>query len=308
MKILGWLNHFHQKSSSTQKTEPKYFREQLPYEEPRWELLGGKYAVFRKLGEGGFGTVHLVRDRNDLGRTLAAKTVNPCSDYSDIANIFIAREAAALQRVRHQNIIEFVDHGIDKRLLKGGHYLVTEYFEGDLLSDILEREGRLTWEKTKTLVLALCDALQAVHEAGMAHCDVKPSNIFIANQQLKLFDFGFVKFATEIHPERPAYAVGTPTYMAPEQASGNDFDHRIDIYAVGILMYRALCGFEPIRGQSEIETLKMQRDVQPLEPSMACPVAHIPQPVESIIMRALEKDPEARFQSAAELKKAVSSV
>ena len=174
----------------------------------------------------------------------------------------------------------------------------------------------MPWHRARQILLQLCDALRAVHEKGMVHSDVKAYNIFLAGlpnkyDWTKLFDFGLVKFmganGSDGSRSPNGFVLGTSTYMAPEQSYGEDFDHRVDVYSMGILMYAMICGTLPFEAGTPGEIIMMHRFDHPTPPRKRRPDLGISARVEAVILRAMEKEPSRRFQCMAEMGAAIEA-
>ncbi len=255
-----------------------------------------------------------VADDVKLGKQVAVKMLLPqLADHPKIVRRFL-QEAKALSRVRHPNVVAVTDVGTT---VDGHVYMVMDRLHGEDLGALLRREGPLPWSRLGPIVLQICSALTAVHAAGIVHRDIKPSNCFRVDDpdqpdHIKLLDFGVAKVAaSEAGNTGPLSTtgtlLGTPEYMAPELANGIAADLRADIYALGVLMYKLLTGTAPFSHEMYMVVLaKHQYD--PIEPPrVRAPERGIPEAVEAVVMRALAKQREDRFQSAAAFAEAVAA-
>lgn len=257
-------------------------------------LAGGRYRLGRIVGRGGFGTVYHATDiktdeevavkirDNDVSRSISQKR--------------ITSEIRALSQVSHKNIVSMKDAG----RLDGDSYIVMEFLDGMDLDWFLMRERSVPYANMLPIVSQMCAGLGALHEAGIIHRDVKPHNVFLLrNGTVKILDFDLSRFSgqeeAELHNGLPGTIMGTPSYIAPEAIRGFRADHRADIYAVGTIMYRMLCGVLPIESTEVIGILAMILNHNPVPPSQRNPSVHAA--ADRIVMRALEKDPDRRFQS-----------
>ncbi len=270
------------------------------------ELIGdhsiGRYKYIEKIGSGGMGVVHKVIDLKSKN-VLAMKILREGLSSSGKAIDRFFREARIAATLRHKNIVNITDYNISNNF--GQSYIAMEFVDGPSLRDIIEEKFAQTVDITdddiKQSLLwtsQLCDALDATHQKGIIHRDIKPDNILIgADNFVKITDFGIVHIEEATFTPTGAL-IGTPRYMSPEQVHGGRIDNRSDIYAVGIIMYEQLIGSPPfISGDISYQ----QVNVAPTSPKEICPV--IPQAVDRIIMKCLEKAPADRYQDAVELKR-----
>jgi eukaryotic-like serine/threonine-protein kinase len=251
--------------------------------------LGGRYRLDERIAGGGMGDVWRGTDEV-LGRTVAVKILLPALlDEPGFAERFRG-EARTMATINHTGVVDVYDYGSDQQLA----FLVMEYVEGDALSRTLSRVGRLTPARTMALVAQAADALQAAHENGIVHRDVKPGNLLVRpNGTLVLTDFGIARSALVGQLTVAGSVLGTASYISPEQASGAVATAASDVYALGVVAYQCLSGHRPFDGATPIEiAMKHVRDTpRPLP-------GDIPPPVRAIVDRALAKDPGARWPSA----------
>lgn len=277
------------------------------------EFVDERYRIVALLGQGGMGAVY-VAEQVALRREVALKVLQQGLAYDDSSARRFEREARAASRIRHPNVVEVYDFG---RLSSGCFYYVMERLEGEDLSRLLAREGRLAWPRTQRLLLQIVRALAAAHEQGIVHRDIKPSNCFIVTPRrrsepdvIKLLDFGIAK--TRPGAEETAAltgandVVGTALYMAPEQAMGQPVDARTDVYALGVVMFQMLTGRVPFSAPTGVQVLVLHTRQPPPPPRTIEP--SIAPAVEGIVLRALAKDPTARFQSMEELEAALDAL
>lgn len=265
--------------------------------------LGTQYRLERELGHGGMGVVFLARDTT-LDRPVAVKVVHPdLAVHSSITQRFLA-EARMIARLRHPSIVAVHTAGEATGLF----YYVMDYVQGESLRQRLLRLGRLPVADVTRIVAELADALNSAGEAGLVHRDVKPENILLdeTTGRVMLADFGIARaMAAEADGTRTGQgvAVGTPTYMSPEQAAGDAVDARSDLYALGVVAYEMLAGRPPFRGgtAAAVASKHLAEVPSPVEGTRA----DTPAALAHAIARALEKDPTARWQTGAELKQAV---
>lgn len=271
-------------------------------------LLGqcvGSYRIARSVGQGGMGRVYLAVHPG-IGSRVAVKVLSPeCSMRPELVERFFA-EARAVNVIRHENIVSVLDLA---RLPDGRPYIVMEYLDGAPLSRTLERGGLGVVDAVR-LVCELLDALAEAHARGIVHRDLKPDNVFVtAGGRAKILDFGVAKLRPEVASisaeTKTGALVGTPHYMSPEQARGRPVDARSDLYAVGLILFEALTGRRAFDADSLFDLLRLH--VEQTAPSIRSLRPDLPLSLEAVVRRALEKEPEQRFQSAAELAAALRS-
>ncbi|AVT30933.1 serine/threonine protein kinase [Plantactinospora sp. BC1] len=255
-------------------------------------LLGNRYRLDERIAGGGMGDVWRGTDEV-LGRTVAVKILLPALlDEPGFAERFRG-EARTMATINHPGVVDVYDYGSDQQIA----FLVMEYVEGDALSRTLSRVGRLTPARTMALVAQAADALQAAHDKGIVHRDVKPGNLLVRpNGTLVLTDFGIARSALVGQLTAAGSVLGTASYISPEQAAGEVATACSDVYALGVVAYQCLAGRRPFEGNSAIEiAMKHVRDTPRQLPG------DIPPAIRAIVERSMAKDPKARWQSAAEL-------
>ncbi|MDB4972179.1 MAG: serine/threonine protein kinase, partial [Myxococcaceae bacterium] len=274
------------------------------------QTLEGRYRILRKIGEGGMGivyeAVHVV-----IEKSVALKVLR--EDFShreDVVERF-RLEAKSASRIGHEHIIDISDFGVTEG---GSHFFVMELLHGRDLSEELELRGPLPARRASVIALQCARALEAAHAKGIVHRDMKPENVFLVQRDthedfVKIVDFGIAKMS-DVATVSPlpgrkttgsGMIFGTPEYMSPEHAAGKALDHRVDIYALGIILYELLTGLPPFMGDTfmGILTLHMFEHAPPLRESY--PSCNAPAELEELIMRMLAKDPDQRPQSMGEL-------
>jgi tRNA A-37 threonylcarbamoyl transferase component Bud32 len=261
--------------------------------------LCGEYEVERSLGSGGCGTVYAARHRI-LRRHAAVKVLHrDLAESMEMVGRFV-REAKAVNVIRHPNIVDIYEFG---RLPDGRPYHVMELLEGPSLRALVEERGRLAPAEALEILAPVCEALQAAHEVGVIHRDLKASNVVVLNEgarrTVKLLDFGIAKFtqleAGDVALTASSEQLGTPQSMAPEQFRGGPIDARTDVYALGLLLYYVLTGRHAF---SASDPLELQRLHLEAPPPQAAGFAAISVQVDQVIARALAKDPAARHPTA----------
>jgi serine/threonine-protein kinase len=280
------------------------------------QTLDGRYHVERKIGEGGMGVVFSARHAV-IERPLAIKVLKR-EAMRDTATIRrFVQEAKAASRIGHPNIVDVTDFGTTP---EGMTYSVMEFVPGQTLGTALKLAAPFAAPRAIRITAQIARALGAAHDKGIVHRDLKPENVFLIDRDgrpdfVKIVDFGIAKVtppagqAPEPRLTRAGSVFGTPEYMAPEQAAGRgDTDGRVDIYALGVLLYEMLCGRVPHRGDSMVRTLAMQM-LDPIEPpSKVRPDLAIAPALEAVVMHALAKDRDQRYQTMAELLEALEAV
>ncbi len=271
--------------------------------------LLGRYQVLERIGDGGMGTVYLAEHTTILKKFAVKVLSAELSVRPDHVDRFM-REARSASMINHPNVVEITDFGMTP---DGQPFFVMEYLQGKDLSQIIGESGSLPWKRVRNTTIQLCHALQAAHDQGVIHRDMKPGNIVLVKrgnnpEHVKVLDFGIAKVLGQEGEQvkgltQSGMVVGTPEYMSPEQGWGQPVDHRGDIYALGVLMYELLTGKIPFPGATMMEILNRHMfDV----PDVKQP--NIPEEVGAIILKAMQKDRSLRFQSMNEMAAAVEAV
>lgn len=254
----------------------------------------GRYEVIELIGQGAMGKVYKARDPN-IDRVVAVKVIRPeLISQSETFLQRFQRETQAAGRLAHPNIVVVYDANMQAEL----SYMVMEYLEGRSLAQVIG-EG-LSPQQVIDLSLQICDALDYAHSQGLVHRDIKPENVMIlSGGRVKITDFGLARLATSPHLTHSGMITGTPSYMAPEQISGEELDGRADIFAVGCVLYEMVTGSRPFPGQSVGTVLYRVMNEAPAPSEKLDAVA--PQLLKSIILRMLAKKPGDRYPSCAEV-------
>lgn len=273
------------------------------------------YEIKSLLGEGGMGTVY-VAEHPLIGRRVAIKVLHPTFATSPGAVGRFVNEARAANAIGHPNIIDVLDVGT---LSDGLPYLVMELLTGEDLEMRLEREHRLPIGKAVDVVMQVASALEAAHTVGIVHRDLKPPNLFLERdrerperERVKILDFGIAKLIAPVLMREKntgsGSVMGTPEYMSPEQSLGKSgtVDHRTDIYALGVVLYRALAGAPPFQAEGFGEIMMMHISEPP--PPLRTRNPDVPEALDRVVMRALAKDPADRFQSMAAFRSALEPI
>jgi serine/threonine protein kinase len=261
------------------------------------------YRILRKLGAGGMGEVYLAEDTR-LSRRVAVKFIQRSAAAGDEANARLLREARAAARLDHPNICAIYEVGEEG----GRRFIVMQYVEGVTLDRRIQGQP-LDLSQTLAIAAEVADALRAAHAHGIIHRDIKPSNIIVTPRgQAKVMDFGLARLAagtdgadaeTQNALTAPDAVIGTVPYMSPEQVKGDPIDARSDIFSFGVTLYEAATGQRPFASGSPAATASAILTHEP--PPLARFSADVPEELQRIVGKCLEKDRERRYQSAADL-------
>jgi serine/threonine protein kinase len=261
------------------------------------DLIGktvGPYQILEEIGRGGMAVVYRAWQPS-LQRHIALKVLPEYFRHDPDLLARFQREARAAAQLEHPNIVHIYDTGI----ADGLPYIAMEYLQGGSLQERLA-QGTLPPAEAVGLLEQIGGALDHAHARGLIHRDVKPANIlFTADGRPKVADFGIARATEGTRLTRTGMVMGTPEYMAPEQAEGGTVDHRADLYALGVILYQMLTGQAPFHGTTPHATLHAVIYEPPPPPRQLNP--SLSQAVESVILRALAKRPEERFQRGAAL-------
>ncbi len=268
-------------------------------------LAGTRYELLGELGRGGMGVVHRARHA-DLGRTVALKILpEGFAAHAELAERF-RTEARIIAGLSHDNLVKIHDFGF---LGDGRPYYAMELVDGYSLEELLRREKGMDWREALRFGIQACRALEVAHAAGVVHCDIKPGNLMVTRDgTLKLCDFGVARVRDEKAASSAAgkpQIVGTPEYMAPEQAAGGTTDERADLYALGAVLYELVTGCLPYDGPSTLALLEAKRSSDCVAPVRRAPHRGLPKNVDALLRKALARLPEERFQTAAEMRQAL---
>jgi len=264
------------------------------------KAVQGKYTVERQIARGGAARVFLAKDAE--GATVALKVLHPELAVSVTADRFL-REISFLSSIEHPKISKLIDFGESDWLV----YYVMPYVQGPTLREHLKSVGRASINDTQIVAADLLGALQYAHDRDIVHRDVKPENIVLSADGPILVDFGIARAIASSGQNRltrSGFAVGTSTYMSPEQVMGaDDIDHRSDIYSLGCVLYECLAGRPPFVASREEIVLSMHHQENPED--IRALRKDVPESLAEVVNRALEKAPEDRWQSASEMREAL---
>ena len=275
------------------------------------DIIDGKYRIVRLIGEGGMGAVYEAENMR-IHRKVAIKVLHSGVAQTGEAVSRFEREAQAAGRIGSEHIVEVLDLG---NLPSGDRYMVMEFMDGDSLSGRIRDRTRLTPAEIYPIIHQLLEALAAAHGAGIIHRDLKPDNVYLLKSRggkadfVKLLDFGISKFNqlsgdSGFSMTRTGAVMGTPYYMAPEQAKGaRDLDHRVDLYAAGVILYESVTGEVPFNADTFNEllfkiVLEAARPVEQVVPNMDPNFA-------AIVNKSMAREPAQRFQSAREFQQSL---
>lgn len=268
-------------------------------------LLGQRFEILSVLGAGGMGVVFKARDR-ELDDLVALKVLK--REAAGDAKLLerLKSEIRLARKITHPNVLRTFDFGE----LDGVPFISMEYVRGATLRTLLEHSGRLPYSAGLHLAKQLCSGLAAAHALAILHRDIKPENL-ILNQagDVKLMDFGLARSAAPLGDGRQTeagFVVGTPHYLAPEQVEGKEPDFRTDLYAVGVVLYEVFAGLLPFSGANPMEILLKHLNEAPRPPRQHWP--EMPEALEAVILRCLEKSPERRFARVEELAAALDAL
>jgi|GEM_PF-1581306 len=262
----------------------------------------GKYEIVDKLGEGGFGAVYLANNTR-LKKRVALKVLHPQVASDEVLAAYFEREALALARLEHTHIVRVFDYD----QIDGVSFIVMEYIDGTTLDRLLRDQRAFALDEIVSIFRQLLSALGYAHENGVIHRDIKPSNIMLTSSgEVKIADFGIAKVAGAAKLTRTGTGAGSLLYMSPEQIKGTNIDNRSDIYSVGVTLYQVVAGRTPFEADSDYEIMTGHLERAPLAPSQF--KGSISRDLEEVILKAIEKKPEKRFQNAQEMSEALSRI
>lgn len=280
----------------------------VPSQDPMLGQTLGCYKIVEIIGRGGMGIIYKAHDQW-MDRKIAIKMLHQHLVNDPLSLQRFNQEAKAAGNIEHPNVITAFDFGVAPETKQP--YLVMEYLQGRSLSDVIEGEGQIEAERAVNIFIQACDALATAHAKNVLHRDLKPSNIMLVKTKdepdfVKIVDFGIAKIlpgsGKEVQLTQTGEVFGSPLYMSPEQFVGRKLDVRTDIYAMGCVMYEALMGKAPIVGEHVLETMYKHMNEAPKKFSEMRADLKVTQKIEAVVMRALEKDPDNRFQTMCEMR------
>lgn len=277
------------------------------------EIFADKYLILSHVGRGGMGRVYKAKHIH-TEKIVAIKVLLPQFAADRRVVRLFQDEARAAAALVHPNTVQVFDFGITQ---KGQSFIVMDYIEGTTLETLLRQKGRLTLPEFHNIFDQVCNALVAAHSKDVIHCDIKPGNIVLlgtndGQMTTKLIDFGLAKI---LPPPQASIQMqltdsfdlcGSPAYMSPEQCRGGRLDLRSDLYSLGCVMYEALTGHQAASGLSAMECISKHLQEMPASFASVAPELHLPDSIEEIVFKLLDKNPDARFQTPMQLKLALS--
>jgi serine/threonine protein kinase len=281
--------------------------------------LGDRYRLLDVIGEGGMGRVFRA-EQLATGQTVALKLLHPeFSDVDQVVQRFV-REGKVTTQLSHPNVVQIVEFGE----WNGRLFLAMELLAGKSLAALIQRDTtgagrRMTLKRTMEIIGPVLSALQYAHSLGVIHRDLKPENIMViparglfSRERVKLLDFGIAKLAQEGKAGTQAltqlgFILGTPGYMSPEQALGQQADVRSDVYSCGVILYEMLTGRRAFEADSNLELMTMQLNSEPRSFQAVAAEARIAPAVECVVRRAMARRPDDRFESVRDLQQALAS-
>ena len=265
-------------------------------------LLGGRYELDGVVGRGGMAEVYRARDIR-LDRIVAVKTLREDLARDATFQARFRREAQSAASLNHPSIVAVYDTGEDDEGPAHVPYIVMEYVDGRTLRELLRDDRRLLPERALEITDGVLRALDYSHRNGIVHRDIKPGNVMLTRSaEVKVMDFGIARAVSDAQATmtQTAQVIGTAQYLSPEQARGERVDARSDLYSTGCLLYELLTGRPPFTGDSPVAIAYQHVRENPIPPSRIDP--EIPSWADSIVLKAMAKDPAERYQSAAEMR------
>lgn len=295
-------------SASDETAAIKAVSAQAGVQVEKGQLFAGRYEVLGTLGKGGMGIVYRAEDKR-LDEVVALKVLRPEVLENDPTLLQRFKEELRLaRRITHKNVLRTHDFDVTQ---DGTPYISMEYLEGVTLKELVQGKGALPVGVGLRIAKQMCAGLNAAHQQGVVHRDIKPHNMLIIPEtgELKIMDFGIAR-RSEVHSDggltTDGMVMGTPDYMAPEQAQGHPADFRSDLYALGVVLFEVFTGRLPFQGETVMATVLKHIQEPAPDPRQANP--RLPEDLARLILRCLAKDPAARFQRAGDIHKELTAV
>jgi serine/threonine protein kinase len=288
----------------SEEVPASYTRTILPEKEKltTGSTFAARYQIIEELGRGGMGKVYRVVDKK-LNEEVALKLINPEVSSDDRTIKRFSNELRLARKISHKNVGRMFELMEDE----GTHFITMEYVAGEDLDSFIRRSGQLAIGKALSIAKQVSEGLEAAHRLGVVHRDLKPGNIMIDKMgEARIMDFGIARSLETRGITGTEVMIGTPAYMSPEQAEGQDVDQRSDIYSFGIILYEMVTGRVPFEGNTPLSMCMKHKTEIPPDPRKIDP--QIPESLSRLILKCLEKDRERRYQNAGELLSALNDI
>jgi serine/threonine-protein kinase len=270
--------------------------------DPTPTVLGGRYELAELIGQGGMAEVYRGRDQR-LGRNVAVKVLRSDLARDPSFERRFEREAQAAAGMQHPNVVAVFDTGVDEIAGNPAPYIVMEFVDGTTLKELLSTGRRLLPQRALEITSGVLAALEYSHQRGVVHRDIKPANVMLTRGgEVKVMDFGIARAIDDAQATmtQASTVMGTAQYLSPEQGRGETADARSDVYGTGCLLYELLTGRPPFRGDTTESVIYQHVRENPMPPSQVD--TEVPRAVDAIVLKALAKNPENRYQSAADMR------
>jgi serine/threonine protein kinase/predicted Zn-dependent protease/predicted CopG family antitoxin len=268
----------------------------------RGTTFANRYEIIEELGKGGMGKVYRVEDKK-IKEEVALKLIKPeiASDKKTLERF--SNELKMARKIAHRNVCRMYDLGEEK----GTHYITMEYVPGEDLKRLIRKVGQFGAGKTVSIAKQVCEGLAEAHRLGVVHRDLKPQNIMVDEEgNARIMDFGIARSLKAKGITGAGVMIGTPEYMSPEQAEVKEVDQRSDIYSLGVILYEMVTGRVPFEGETPLGIAMKHKSEMPKDPKELN--AQIPDGLNNVILRCLEKDKEQRYQSAGEVRSELANI